>query len=160
MQNSSENYQVGSINFAPKDSSAGSSLGTSFSKPQQIASFSVPIAHGPRFHITFLLGYLKKLWMKHHYSDAYPFHCICSENPCSILELMKALTILREEDMRLFLQQMDFCLDSILSPSGKLIKSSGATKKTSRFHGRSTTGKISRLDSSKKGRTRHGKDSR
>jgi len=144
MPNSSKDYQVGSIKFAPNFGPANLFPDTSSSKQPQTVSFHVPIAQDPEFHITFLLGYLKKLWMKHHYTEKYPFHCTCLENPCSILELLKSLTILREEDMRLFLQRMEFCLDECITNCGGLTKSSGVTKKKSKSQKRSKRGKTSR----------------
>ena len=63
------------------------------------ASSLVHIAPDPWFHVTFLSKYLKRLWTKHHYSDTAPFHCICSENPCFIQELMIALNEIVAEVM-------------------------------------------------------------
>ena len=104
----------------------------SLSSLLQDVSFHVPIAQDPEFHTIFLSNYLKRLWKKHHYSGTAPFHCICSVNPCCIQELLKALGISREEDMRLFSRRME----SFLNGSGKTlelsIKSSGLTKKASK----------------------------
>lgn len=124
----------------------------------RLASFSVPIARDPEFHISFLSNYLRKLWMKHHYTATAPFPCICSESPCSIQELLRALGISSKEDIRLFSQRMESCLEDISENSGRLIKSSGRTKKTSKSRKNLKTGKTSRSGSSKKERMSHGQD--
>jgi hypothetical protein len=122
------------------------------------ANFTVPIAQDPDFHIIFLSSYLKKLWMKHHRSGSAPFHCICSANPCSIRELLKAFNISNSEDMQLFSQRTDYCLNDYLTNCGGLIKLSGVTSPTSKSRKSSKSGRTSRSASLKKGRTCHGQD--
>ena len=121
---------------------------TSLSTLHRIANFSVPIAQDPEFHINFLISYLQKLWTKHHYMDIVPFHCTCLENPCSILELLKSLGILKADDMELFLQRMGFCLSDYFGNtnlnSEESTKSSGHIKKMSKSPKNSRNGKISR----------------
>lgn len=120
----------------------------SLSNLLQDANLPASIAQDPWFHVTFLSKYLKRLWRKHHYSDTAPFHCICSENPCFIQELMIALNISKDEDMRLFSQRMDSSLKSMLKPSKKLTKSSGRIKKKLRSQKKSENGEILPSDSS------------
>lgn len=105
---------------------------TSSSNSPRLAIFHVPIARDPKFHITFLLGYLERLWMSHHRSDTAPFHCICSENPCSILELLKQLGISKKGDIQFFLQLMEPFLNDTGETLKSSIKSSGRTRKTSK----------------------------
>lgn len=122
--------------------------GISLSKRLLDASFHVPIAQDQKFHITFLSGYLKRLWTKHHYTATAPFHCTCSENPCFILELLRALNISNEGDIRLFSQRMESCLESMGLTLKESIKSSGPIKKVLRSRKKSKPGITSRSDSS------------
>lgn len=69
--------------------------------------FNVPIAKDAEFHVKFLTKYIRKLYEKHQYSKDPPHHCICSEHPCKIMELLKALWITRKEDLILFLKRME-----------------------------------------------------
>ncbi len=131
---------------------------TSSLKQLHDASFHVPIAQDPEFHITFLSSYLKKLWTKHHRSAAAPFHCICSANPCSIRELLKAFGISNSEDIQLFSQRTEYCLKDYLTNCGGLTKSSGVTSQTSKSRKRSKNGRTLPSASLKKGRISHGQD--
>lgn len=144
MPNSSKDSQFGYTNQQVNSGSTEHGHDICSSKQPPHVSLHVPIARDPEFHVTFITSYLKKLWTKHHYTDTAPFHCICSENPCSIQELLRALGISKSEDIRLFLQRTASCLDSISECSGRSIKSSGATKKKSKFRRVSGTGKTSR----------------
>lgn len=108
------------------------------------ATFPVPIAQDPEFHVTFLINYLRKLWTKHHYMDTAPFRCICSANPCCIQELLIALGISKSEDIRLFLRRMECYSGNIGENSPKWTKSSGVIKKKSKSQKNSRTGKTSR----------------
>ena len=144
MPNSLNDSQLGSIKFSHNCGSTGNSQDTSLLRPQPLASFPVPIAQDPEFHITFLTRYLKKLWTKHHRSESAPFHCICSENPCFIREFLKALNISSPEDMQLFLQRTGYCLADYTNNCGGLTKSSGRTKRTSKSRKNSKRGKTSR----------------
>lgn len=129
---------------------------TSLSNLLRGASCAVKVAHDPTFHVTFLSGYLKRLWTKHHYMGDAPFHCICSENPCFILEFLKSLGLSKDEDIRLFLRRTESLSEDILMSSKNATKSSGATKKASKSRKKSEGGGISPSASSRKGRICHG----
>ena len=160
MPNSSSECQNGSTNSEPNCGSTNDGHDTCSLRQLPHVNFPVPIAQDPEFHIIFLSSYLKKLWMKHHRSGVVPFHCICSANPCSIHEFLKALNISSPEDMRLFSLQTGYCLESYTQNCGGLTKSSGATKKKSKSRKNSKRGRTSPSGSSRKGRTRHGQDSK
>ena len=141
MPNSLNDYQNVSTKLGLNSLSTATGQDICLSKPLVTANFPVPIARDPEFHITFLSNYLKKLWTRHHRSESAPFHCICSANPCSILEFLKALNISSPEDMRLFLQLTGYCLESYTQNCGGLTKSSGATKKKSKCRKNSKAGR-------------------
>lgn len=144
MPKSSDDYQVGSIKFSPNYGSTTSSPDISLLSSPHLAIFHVPIARDQKFHVRFLMGYLQRLWTKHHYTEKFPFHCTCSENPCYILELLKSLSILRDEDIRLFLQRMEHCLENTTNNSEKSTKSSGRIRRASKSQKNSGPGKTSR----------------
>lgn len=133
MPNSSKDYQVGRINFAPNSTWTTSSQDISLSKRQQNVTFDVPIAQDPEFHVRFLLNYLLRLSMKHHGSDDAPSRCICSESRCSIHRLLRLLGISSVSNTRFYLQQMESYLENTSTPSNRSTKSSGRTKKKSKF---------------------------
>ena len=144
MQNFSNDSLNGSTNSEASSLSVVIGPDISLLKQPVTASFPVPIAQDPKFHVTFLSSYLKKLWTKHHRSGSAPFLCICSENHCSILELLKALNISSQLEIRLFLQRTEYCLEDYIGNCGGLIKSSGRTKKKLKSPKNSKHGKTSR----------------
>ena len=123
---------------------------TSSSNLPEDVNFHVPIAQDQSFHLTFLSSYLEKLWMKHHITESDHSRCICLENPCYIPKLLKLFGISSKMDIRWFLQQTEFYLEDIGKISKMSIKSSGRTKKGSKFRLNSNDGTTLRFASSKR----------
>ena len=119
------------------------SLDTSSLNSQHDVNFPVPIAQDPEFHITFLLMYLKKLWMKHQATGNDLFRCTCSESPCSILVFLSALGISKKENIRSLSRLMDYYLTDTKKNLEKLTRLSGPTKKVLKSRKNSKRGKTS-----------------
>lgn len=133
MQKRSKDSQNGCINSAVNFGWIETSPGIFSSNLRHAAIFTVPIAQDPKFHVIFLLMYLEKLSMKHHSTERNPSRCICLENPCCILKLLKLFGISNKGDIRFYSQQMEFFLANSIKISKKSTKSSGLTKKISKF---------------------------